>query len=383
MRLLRLNFCVTLIGFLDTHLLIPVIALYAASLGGSVGTVGLVVGVYSLSNTFSNVLGGRIVDRYGYRRPLIFGLLGDAAAMLSYVFCIFPWHLALVRLAHGFAGGFVGPSTMSSLANSCSKGNLGRALGIYGMAIALATLLGYGGGGLIASKLGYGFVFYTGAGLLLIATVLAFLMPAGKTISKFKGSADSNINTALSLLVRPGLRLPYTVIFSQYFAFGGIVALLPLYLSGLGLEAYHAGILLASFSISFIMVQFIGGRLADRTGRLKPALIGLLLASAGVALLPLPGSFTGCLVLMLVYGAGFGFIFPSVSAMVGEGVDADMYGMATGIFHALITAGVAIGAPLIGFLAGFTGIGWGLALCAAPLLLSLLQGIVQWRKSWL
>src|SRR4030042_3420542 len=100
MRLLRLNFFITLIGFLDTHLLIPVIALYAVSLGGEVGTAGIVVGVYSLSNTFANVLGGRIVDRYGYKRPLIGGLLGDAAAMLAYSLCRFPWHLALARLLH-------------------------------------------------------------------------------------------------------------------------------------------------------------------------------------------------------------------------------------------------------------------------------------------
>ena len=38
-----LNFGVTFVGFLDTHLLIPVVALYAWSLGAGVGMVGLIV----------------------------------------------------------------------------------------------------------------------------------------------------------------------------------------------------------------------------------------------------------------------------------------------------------------------------------------------------
>ena len=36
---------VTFLGFLDTHLLIPVIALYACELGAGIGIIGLIVGL--------------------------------------------------------------------------------------------------------------------------------------------------------------------------------------------------------------------------------------------------------------------------------------------------------------------------------------------------
>ena len=74
---------VTFLGFLDTHLLIPVLALYASGLGASVGAVGLIVGLYSLSNTPANILFGRLIDRLGYKVPLLAGLLGDAAGMFG------------------------------------------------------------------------------------------------------------------------------------------------------------------------------------------------------------------------------------------------------------------------------------------------------------
>ena len=56
---------VTFLGFLDTHLLIPVMALYASGLGASVGIIGLIIGLYSITNTPANILFGRLIDRVG------------------------------------------------------------------------------------------------------------------------------------------------------------------------------------------------------------------------------------------------------------------------------------------------------------------------------
>jgi hypothetical protein len=38
---------VTFLGFLDTHLLIPILALYATSLGADIEIIGIIIGLYS------------------------------------------------------------------------------------------------------------------------------------------------------------------------------------------------------------------------------------------------------------------------------------------------------------------------------------------------
>ena len=81
-RVLPIISVITFIGFLDTHLLIPVMALYASELGVSVGIIGLIIGLYSVTNTPANILFGRLIDRVGYKLPLIAGLIGDALSML-------------------------------------------------------------------------------------------------------------------------------------------------------------------------------------------------------------------------------------------------------------------------------------------------------------
>ncbi|GAJ00731.1 unnamed protein product, partial [marine sediment metagenome] len=108
---------VTFLGFLDTHLVIPILALYASELGASIGVIGLIIGLYSLTNTPANILFGRLIDKIGYKLPLIFGLIGDALSMFLYSVSRLPIHLALVRVLHGTTGASIGPTTMSVIAD--------------------------------------------------------------------------------------------------------------------------------------------------------------------------------------------------------------------------------------------------------------------------
>jgi MFS family permease len=166
----------------------------------------------------------------------------------------------------------------------------------------------------------------------------------------------------MGLIKRGKLSISYTSIFAQYFSFGGVVALLPLYVATLGMEVFHVGMLLAIFSLMFIIVQFLGGKASDRRGRLKPAAIGLSLGIIALILIPLSQNFPVLAIVMALYGIGYGVLFPSVSALVVDYAVPEEYGIATGLFHALITVGVAVGAPIIGWIASFTGVRIGLAI---------------------
>ena len=369
---------VTFIGFLDTHLLIPVMALYAYDLGAGIGIVGLIVGLYSIINTPANVFMGRLVDRVGYRLPLVAGLIGDAVSMFLYTLCRLPFHLALVRVLHGITGGMVGPSTMSAIAYHGGEERRGRAMAVYGMSLAAATLVGYGLSGFIASRLGYKVVFWLGGGLLIIGAALALLLPGTGRRSKTapKTSAGEGWRKVKELLGRRGLISPFCTIFAQYFSFGGVVTLLPLYLKDRGMEAFHVGILLAVFAVLFIILQMPVGNLSDRFGRVGLVTAGLALGVVALVLLPWVETLPLLMVIMAMYGAAYGMIFPSVSAMVADHTAPEERGLGTGIFHALLTAGVAIGAPVIGWAGGAVGVERGLILSAGVMVLALIATLV-------
>ena len=74
---------------------------------------------------------------------------------------------------------------------------------------------------------------------------------------------------------------------------------------------------------------------------------------------------------MALYGMAYGLLFPSVSALIADHTTPAERGLATGLFHALLTAGVAVGAPIMGWIGEIMGVGPGLALSASILVLAL------------
>jgi MFS family permease len=226
---------------------------------------------------------------------------------------------------------------------------------------------------------GYNFLFYLGAGLLCIGVVLAFLLPAGSpdTNSDIIKPMRTHCKDLLSLFSRGDLSVSYLAIFAQFFSFGGVVALLPLHVTSLGMEAVHVGMLLIIFSIMFIIVQFSAGSISDKKGRLKPTAFGLILIFIALVILPFTNSFATLAIALAIYGTGYGILFPAISALLLDEATGEEYGKVTGLFHALITAGVAVGAPVIGWIAATGNMKIGLAMTPVAIVAALILTFIR------
>jgi MFS family permease len=370
------------ISFLDTTILIPIIALYATTLNVGPGTVGFIVGLYSIVNSPTNLFSGRLIDRIGYRIPLLIGMAGSAVCLFGYSLVRLPLQLGLIRALHGLFGGTKSPSMMSAFsAKADEHGGRGRTMAFYGMSIAFANLVGFGMSGAIVTSMGYPVLFYTGAGILTAGTLLSFLLPKLKTVTEKapRLSPRQVFSRIGNLLKRKGLVLSYAAVFAQYFTFGGIVTLLPLYVKGLGMEAFHVGMLLTVYTVVFIAFQMPSGILSDRLGRKRLVYAGLVLGVGALVVLPQMKSFLTLALVMAVYGAAFGLLFPSVSALVVDHATPDERGLASGVFHALVTAGVALGAPILGGTGSLLGLKTGLTVTPAILALVLVVSVVFLR----
>ncbi len=160
-----------------------------------------------------------------------------------------------------------------------------------------------------------------------------------------------------------------------------MVTLLPLYVKNLGMEAFDVGMLLATFAIMFIILQFPSGAVCDKVGRLIPTTVGLGLSIVSLVILPSLATFPLLAVVMALYGTAYGVLFPSVSALVADHTTPEERGLATGLFHAFLTAGVAIGAPIMGWVGEITRVELGLALSASILVLALVVALRALRHS--
>ena len=255
-------------------------------------------------------------------------------------------------------------------------------MGLYGMAMGMAVLVGYGLSGTMASRLGYDFIFYVGSAALLLAVFVALAMPRNGEPAKSGPHTPlrQDLRATAGMLRRRGLTTSYCCIFAQYFAFGGVVTLLPIYVEDLGMEAFHVGMLLATFAVVYGLLQFHSGAFSDRRGRRLPVTVGLCLSILSLTIMPSLQTFALLAVVMAVYGTAYALLFPSISALIADRAAPDELGRATGMFHALLTAGVALGAPVMGWTGQCIGIEPGLALTAVAPGMALIITQLDLRK---
>jgi len=147
------------------------------------------------------------------------------------------------------------------------------------------------------------------------------------------------------------------------------------------METFHVGMLLATFAIMFILTQFPGGVLSDKVGRLVPTISALILGIVALVILPLMQTFPLLAMAMALYGIAYGLLFPSISALVADHTVTEERGLATGLFHAMLTAGVAIGAPVMGWVGEGVGVRSGLALSPAIMVLALVVALITFKRS--
>jgi MFS family permease len=355
----------TLVGTMDNNALIPVITFYALALGADPLMAGLIVGAYSFVHIPANIVFGRLADRIGRKRPLVYGLLWDAVSLALYAVASSPVALLLVRLSHGLGGGFVGPASMALVSDRADPARKGRAFALYGISIAVAVILGFAFAGIASARnalrpmfFGLSFALWAGA---VVASRIRETRAAG-------GVPAFDLSAFLRFLRYRGAVGGYTAIFALYFLLGALIVLAPLEFAAphpIALTASTFAISLLVFAIVSVIVHYPSGILSDRLGPHVPCAAGLIAVSAAMALLPGATSFGTLLALMAVFGLGHGLIFPSSSALATRHARRDSLGLATGVYYALLVTGVALGAPLAGAIA----IGWtaatGFLVCAA------------------
>jgi len=334
----------------DSNAVIPIIATYSINLGASILFMGFIVGIYSMVHIPSNLIFGRLVDKFGRKRLIAFGVFLDGVSMLLYAVAQDPLFLLFGRIVHGIGGGFGGPATMSYISDATSKRRSGRGMALYGISIGFSNLIGFMLGGLVSQLIGTNNLFFIIAIILFVMSFTSLLLPSIYQPSKEKLNLRKEIKQFRKIIFRKSMISPYFSMVAMMFNMGIVTAAYTVMYDPLGEKSAEIGMILSIMVIFSILVHYPAGILSDKIGYTKVMLIGLLLiASAfGVFMIspedPIPMYVP--MIGMVFLGLGHGLIFPSSAGAVKEKTKGSESGVATGTFYALIVAGVAIGAPI-------------------------------------
>ena len=344
---------VTLVAFMDLFMQFPVISTYAKSLGAADGGffgVGMIVGMYSALNLLGNVGSGFTLDKVDRKLLVIAGMLLTTAALYCYPLVQTPEQLLALRCFHGFAAGALAPGAFAMLGDRSGKGGQARSMGMGGALIAVSAGLGPLLAGVIGKEWGYEYVFITSGSFMLAAAVAFWLLVPGDADAVRSSAPDEDRIRSNSPIRSPILLRVYGATLAMTFGFGALVTYLPIMLEQIGADVRFRGIAFATLSIvgAAVMASPIQRALDDRSRSLT-VLAGLVgMGASFFVLAALGGTLTGALVAMVMFGFGFGLLFPALSATVSESADGQRRGAAFGIFYATYSLGVVIGSVATG-----------------------------------
>lgn len=349
---------VIFVAFLDLFIQFPVVAPFARSLGAAPAMIGIIVGAYSATNLVGNLLSGVLLDRWGRRLPVLWGLVVSGVALLGYALANTPELLLLTRAAHGLATSTLTPGTFAILGDTAGPSRRARVMGVNGSLIGIAAVMGPPLAGGMRDRLGFGAVFILGGVLMLVAAVL-FWRFVHETVDTDRTSERHTTPSQpeyMALWTRPTLLASYMTALALTVGLGMLVTHLPLALTARGEPAARTGLAFTAYAVVALLV--LAGplnRLSDRLGRHLPMATGLALIGIAMLILAVAPGLIVFVVGMAIFGLGFGLLFPAATALITDVTAVRERGAAFGIFYAVYSGGVVIGSVVSGLLNGWQG----------------------------
>ncbi len=353
LKLVFLTLFIDMIGF---GIVIPVLPLYAegSRFGATENQLAWIVGIYSLLQLVCAPIIGRISDRVGRRPVLVVSILGTAVGFAILGAATTVTLLIIGRVIDGISGGNIS-TAMACIADSTSRKDRSRNMGIVGAAFGLGFVIGPALGGVLSKHFGLAVPFYFAAGLALVNAVLVIIRLPETLTPEVRARARES--ASLGEVFRGGNAGTVIIALLSQLAgvtgFSVMTALFALYCSKrYGYDSAHVGYVLAYVGLLGALMQ--GGVL--RKLLVKPiekplAIIGtavLAASMAGLAALP-AGSGLGMLLLVCAgISIGNSLSTPTLNGLASRAVDAHAQGRLMGLMQSAGGLGRFLG-PMLGY----------------------------------
>ena len=389
-------------SILDTTIVNVAIDHLAVVFNTSLTTIQWVVTGYTLALAAVIPVTGWAADRFGTKRIYMTSLVLFTAGSILTGLSWSAESMIVFRVLQGLGGGMIMPAVMTIMTQKAGPHRMGRVMGVLGVPMLLAPILGPILGGWLVDNASWRWIFFINVPIGVLAFVLALivlepdqshphhrfdwlgmaLLSPGLAIFIF-GLAESStygfgslrswgpaalgailiaaflfhswrtedplLDIKLFTHTRAGGAAGIFLLFSIS-VFGSLL-LLPLYYQAVrGSSALEAGLLLAPGGVGAMLTMPIAGRLTDRHGPTWMPVVGLPLVIAGMVPFAFVGADTPYELLIagsFVQGLGMGFaMMPTMTAAM-QAVPAAMIARTSTAMNITRQAGASIGTAIL------------------------------------
>jgi len=389
-------------SILDTTVVNVAIDHLAVAFHSSLTTIQWVITGYTLALATVIPISGWAADRFGTKRiymaSLVLFTLGSVLSGLSWS----AGSLIFFRVLQGFGGGMIMPAVMTILTRKAGPHRMGRVMGVLGVPMLIAPILGPILGGWLVDDVSWRWIFFINLPIGIVAFILALIV-----LEPDKPQPAHRLDWLGMLLLSPGLavfifglaesssygfgslrswaptlagvvligawfihswRSPNPLIDLRTFAHTragaaagtfllfaisvfGTMLLVPLYFQAVrGASALQAGLLMAPGGFGAMLLMPVGGRLTDRYGPTWLPAAGLPLVAVGLIPFVFVGAHTSYVLLCganFVQGLGMGLaMMPNMTAAM-QAVPAAAIARTSTAMNIIRQTGASIGTAVL------------------------------------
>ncbi|GAB3048464.1 multidrug efflux MFS transporter [Virgibacillus ainsalahensis] len=347
-------------------MVIPFISLYVESLGNFSDSFvqrwsGFIFGITFVTAFIFSPIWGRIGDKYGRKKILIFSAFGIGLSVLLMGFATTVWQLFVLRFVMGVATGFI-PMSQAFISTQTPKHIAGKVLGTLQTGSITGSLMGPLLGGVLADTFGYASTFKWVSVTVFLS---AFIVLFGIKEIKIKFSNDESDNKPYTskevikhIVQQPILlvvMLISTLVQVAHFSVQPILSLFVAEIHGPVNIAFFSGLAFSAAGLGNLLFTRTWGKIGDRHGYIK-LLIGLLFM-AGIVYIPAVfiTNISQLVIIRFLLGVAIGGIVPLRIAYIRQEAPVSMQGEALGYNTSLRFLGNIIGPAMGGMIAGMFG----------------------------
>jgi MFS family permease len=328
------------------------------ALGGSTSGAGLFLGGLTYASAFSAPFTGSLVDRLGQRRVLIVTSLIIAGFSLLYSVTTSPTLMIVFVVIHGIFWSGLLTASGAYMAAILPEKRRAEGLGYWGFAsitaIGVAPTLGF-----VVYHFGWFTLCMEMVALNLLMTVIAWRLPEHPAQASSEQRAElpsaqpkhpapsvSAVESGRTSLIEwPSLFLSLTMSLVS-FGYGALTSFSALFADSLGITP--RSLFLIAMAVSMFTGRVLIGRAIDRIGHRRVLLPSLLMATLGLAATALTTGPVMLVVAGLLFGMGFGLMWPAFAAIIIGKSGPARRGAAYGAMIAAFDTGIGTGSTVLG-----------------------------------
>ncbi|MGX9133744.1 MFS transporter [Rummeliibacillus sp. JY-2-4R] len=347
-----LTITLTFLFFLGMQSLLGGFPVYITKITSNPTNGGLMTTAFMMAAVFSRPFVGILLEKISMKKLLWITIITAFIAISCCFFTTSIWFFLILRVIQGISFGFASTIFATFTTNNIPQARLGEGIGFFGMATSIGTTLGP----MIAINILNSFPFkllLTFSISIMVMIFIASFWIAQKRPSPSKNRDKEKLSIINSAFDKRAF-IPCFLVMVFYLTFAGIVN----FLDGLGKTVGigpKSSLFFGVLVIMLVLTRPFSGRIYDSKGHQYLLYPSAIFCIIGLVLLANMKSVSGLIIAAVFYGVAYGVMQPTFQAWAVSQVDINKQATANAMALSFMDLGQALGAVMLGVVAGQMG----------------------------